>query len=309
VPRKHDGHWAVFNSGGACIIENVTFDLAAEYMTPDRFSRGWNMVAIITTQAQFDAEVAQDRAARAQAEPEGWRDALKFYADRCHFALAEEDAWDTVSGEPANFWCDEAGTATVEDGTVAAMALAGTPLRDEEEDAARAQGAGEAVAHTLLREAVETIDTLPGYPKGADLCDRIEAFLTIPQAEPVAWMAFEVIGRRPILEAFSTQDRAEAFAETIKAPTEIHAVYLAPTPTASAPKAEGEAADWSVERHGSGWAIYRGRDQHHHGWNLGQLTECDDKLPALIQRALNAQPPSEADRTREGGDSEGASHG
>lgn len=51
-------------------------------------------------------------------------DALKFYADGHHFALADADAWDTVSGEPQNFQCDEAGTATVEDGTLAKMALA-----------------------------------------------------------------------------------------------------------------------------------------------------------------------------------------
>ncbi|MDR6887833.1 MULTISPECIES: hypothetical protein [Variovorax] len=86
-----------------------------------------------------DAYVEGHRAALTQpttvqrAEPEGWREALQFYADRSHFNIAEEDAWDTVSGEPSNFWCDEAGTATVEDGTVAAMALRGTPLRDEEE--------------------------------------------------------------------------------------------------------------------------------------------------------------------------------
>src|SRR5579872_3688036 len=49
----------------------------------------------------------------------GWRAALAFYAEKSHFAVADDSAWDTVSGEPANFWCDEAGTATVEDGTVA----------------------------------------------------------------------------------------------------------------------------------------------------------------------------------------------
>ena len=27
----------------------------------------------------------------------------------------------------------------------------------------------------MLREARDTIDTLPGYPKGAELCDRIDA--------------------------------------------------------------------------------------------------------------------------------------
>lgn len=50
------------------------------------------------------------------------RRALQFYANGEHFMY--EDGWDTVSGEPANFWCDEAGTATVEDGTIAKRALA-----------------------------------------------------------------------------------------------------------------------------------------------------------------------------------------
>lgn len=86
------------------------------------------------TADQMRAAIEADRSARAV--PDGWREALQFYADKCHFTVSEESAWDTVSGEPANFWCDEEGTATVEDGTVAAMALAGTPLRDEEEDAA-----------------------------------------------------------------------------------------------------------------------------------------------------------------------------
>lgn len=74
-----------------------------------------------------------DELARLRSvEPPGWREALQFYADRSHFVIADADAWDTVSGEPSNFWCDD-GTATVEDGTVAKMALAGTPLSDEDD--------------------------------------------------------------------------------------------------------------------------------------------------------------------------------
>ncbi len=53
------------------------------------------------------------------------RAALQWYADGLHFDKASPDAWDTVSGEPQNWWCDEAGTATVEDGSIAAMALRG----------------------------------------------------------------------------------------------------------------------------------------------------------------------------------------
>jgi hypothetical protein len=52
------------------------------------------------------------------------RDGLRFYADGDHFIRHSPDAWDTVSGEPMNFYEDEANTATVEDGSVAKMALA-----------------------------------------------------------------------------------------------------------------------------------------------------------------------------------------
>ena len=53
------------------------------------------------------------------------RDALKWYADGEHFTKADPNAWDTVSGEPQNWWRDEDGTAMVEDGSLAGMALAG----------------------------------------------------------------------------------------------------------------------------------------------------------------------------------------
>ena len=58
--------------------------------------------------------------------------------------------------------------------------------------------------------------------------------------------------------------------------------------TTDTPTPQGAPAPFSVERHGSGWAIYRGRDHQHHGCNLGHLTECDEKLPALIEASLNA---------------------
>ena len=66
----------------------------------------------------------QARAAK-DAEIQTLRAALQWYADGEHFNKADPDAWDTVSGEPQNWWCDEAGTATVEDGSIAKMTLAG----------------------------------------------------------------------------------------------------------------------------------------------------------------------------------------
>lgn len=63
--------------------------------------------------------------ARLSEQVESLRAALQWYADGLHFDKASPDAWDTVSGEPQNWWCDEAGTATVEDGSIAAMVLRG----------------------------------------------------------------------------------------------------------------------------------------------------------------------------------------
>lgn len=83
----------------------------------------------------------------AQAEVENLRKALQFYADKQHFAIAEEGAWDTVSGEPQNYWCDEAGTAMVEDGSIAKMALAGQLINfsDEDEDESAPPASAEGV--------------------------------------------------------------------------------------------------------------------------------------------------------------------
>lgn len=61
----------------------------------------------------------------AADEIESLRAALKWYADGEHFTKADPDAWDTVSGEPQNWWCDEAGTAMIEDGSLAGMVLEG----------------------------------------------------------------------------------------------------------------------------------------------------------------------------------------
>lgn len=68
---------------------------------------------------------AADRVIDLAREVENLRAALQWYADGLHFDKASPDAWDTVSGEPQNWWCDEAGTATVEDGSIAAMVLRG----------------------------------------------------------------------------------------------------------------------------------------------------------------------------------------
>ena len=78
-------------------------------------------------EGQHGAEDPNDTAQRLAlvAERDSLRAALKWYADGKHFGKSDADAWDTVSGEPQNWWCDEAGTAMIEDGTMARMVLDG----------------------------------------------------------------------------------------------------------------------------------------------------------------------------------------
>lgn len=66
---------------------------------------------------------------RLEAEAARLREALQFYAGGLHMILHDSDTWDTVSGEPQNWWCDEAGTATIEDGHIAKLVLAGHTMR------------------------------------------------------------------------------------------------------------------------------------------------------------------------------------
>ncbi|MGK9045871.1 hypothetical protein KXR63_00730 [Stutzerimonas chloritidismutans] len=58
-----------------------------------------------------------------QPEQSGLIKALEYYANGDHLLLADPDAWDTCSGEPQNFLHDDAGTASVEDGSIARVAL------------------------------------------------------------------------------------------------------------------------------------------------------------------------------------------
>lgn len=81
------------------------------------------------------ADALQQRLAVAEQRNVALEAALKFYADGDHLLLADADAWDTCSGEPINFLHDEAGTASVEDGSIAKAALkpaeAAAPIDDQ----------------------------------------------------------------------------------------------------------------------------------------------------------------------------------
>lgn len=67
---------------------------------------------------------AEQRLAAAEQRNAALETALNFYADGDHLLLADPDEWDTCSGEPINWLHDAAGTASVEDGSVAKQALA-----------------------------------------------------------------------------------------------------------------------------------------------------------------------------------------
>jgi hypothetical protein len=58
----------------------------------------------------------------------------------------------------------------------------------------------------------------------------------------------------------------------------------------------GRSGPYTIEPHGDGHALYSGRDQMHHGWNLARITEATPETLQLIEQALNAraaQPPGD----------------
>jgi len=94
---------------------------------PERVAAAIAAIDVMQKAAALNgAEVERLRMENAEMrrKVEALREALRFYAQREHFALSDANAWDTVSGEPQNYWCDDAGTATVEDGATARAALA-----------------------------------------------------------------------------------------------------------------------------------------------------------------------------------------
>jgi hypothetical protein len=136
----------------------------------------------------------------AQAVPvstlERLRQALKFYADGDHFTKHQPDVWDTVSGEPANFWEDENATATVEDGSVAKAALEGVELQNEDGTPFNpaAQGVVELPPLPEAYYELSTVNTLskPGAPRGERgyTADQMQAYARAalaqaPAAEPL----------------------------------------------------------------------------------------------------------------------------
>jgi hypothetical protein len=61
-----------------------------------------------------------------------------------------------------------------------------------------------------------------------------------------------------------------------------------------------EPTPYRVQRHGQGWAIYRGRSFEHHGWNLGQLSESTEALAQQIETGLNLHHHLAVEAARQG---------
>lgn len=94
--------------------------LAEAWMLTDEIEDALSIESLNEVLAHIDALTAENERLRKNADR--MREALTFYAQGEHFHF-DRAAWDTVSGEPQNYWCDEEGTATVEDGTIAKLAI------------------------------------------------------------------------------------------------------------------------------------------------------------------------------------------
>lgn len=92
----------------------------------ERIKNGWKQFRVCCSEDfaklidHIDKLEAENERLRKNADR--MREALTFYAQGEYFHF-DRAAWDTVSGEPQNYWCDEEGTATVEDGTIAKLAI------------------------------------------------------------------------------------------------------------------------------------------------------------------------------------------
>lgn len=151
----------------------------------------------------------------APCAPPGWREALQFYADGNHFNISgDPSAWDTTSGEPNNFWCDEAGTATMEDGTVAKMALRGMSLQNEDEDSATS------AERPDYDEAVEALrKALNALPRYSFLLDSAGNVRRVPDRYGawIEWRAAHELFDPVVVDALVAKSQAQAAVDAARA--------------------------------------------------------------------------------------------
>ncbi|WP_434456547.1 hypothetical protein JQR85_13740 [Stutzerimonas urumqiensis] len=96
---------------------------ACEWRGEMAASSGNELRAVMAGRITYDLIATPIAQTAPQPEQSGLVKALEYYANGDHLLLADPDAWDTCSGEPLNFLHDEAGTASVEDGSIAKVAL------------------------------------------------------------------------------------------------------------------------------------------------------------------------------------------
>lgn len=170
-----------------------------------------------------DAQVLRAANGALAAENGYLRQALRFYAAGSHFITHADGGWDSVSGEPENFLENEEGTATVEDGTIAAMALRGE-LKDWGDDAPplckgepeeliiTPATAGEATAAQGAHEPVLWMSPLAlGHllePGGSSLVCTLSPFAR------EGWVAF-TYAATPVRGLPLTEERIQAFGDAI----------------------------------------------------------------------------------------------
>lgn len=154
--------------------------------------------AVITAK---NAEISQLLSALAKYDGMGQanerlRVALRFYANGHHFAPSDPMQWESVSGEPDNWLCDDAGLATIEDGSIAKMVLRGqeiewdefdddvqpTPIEGESESARPALGF-DFIAHIRRHREFSERTFGPG-PRVAGVLDHIRKELREVEAAP-----------------------------------------------------------------------------------------------------------------------------
>lgn len=118
------------NHDSASLLMNAW---VAEHKSQMPWDKAIELIAVVTKMPEAEKqrllclddqyELMQQRLTAAEQRNAALETALKFYADGDHLLLADPDEWDTCSGEPINWLHDAAGTASVEDGSVAKQAL------------------------------------------------------------------------------------------------------------------------------------------------------------------------------------------
>lgn len=218
---RHDGEWS---DDVSTIRWGVTIAKAQEveldvHEPGDPPCVDYVLTASTTPPAQ--PAVAQGAGEVVAAENERLRTALRFYARGEHFNTDDEDDFDTVSGEPANWLHSgrDGSTTMIEDGSIACFALRGKAIKwiDDDEDSTPQPIDGEAYTHPTPAQPA------PVVPEGWKLvpmkCDEAMKdvgiqfeFATVADGRLLAQtMWSELLAATPTPPAQAAADARDAF--------------------------------------------------------------------------------------------------